>query len=274
MIKDILYIMVSYFICFIIFTPIFIKYARKKYLKDKGVRYKRVIDLNNDNVFQKQMFKYTVLISVNTKKKLDNINLLEIALNSFNNNEGNIKDRYYSFIEENKRYNDYVDKYNNIMDQFIDYKDDIVIGTILFKDVNKFKDYEYKKCRKLLKKFKYKFLLRVYATYDSPKGKRHLVKEETYGINDILSFPIILKQRTEYQKTKKYQREIMTDSLRYDVLKRDGYKCQICGASVSDGAKLEVDHIIPISKGGKSVMDNLQTLCMSCNRGKSDKDFK
>ena len=68
--------------------------------------------------------------------------------------------------------------------------------------------------------------------------------------------------------------EIMTDSLRYEVLKRDGYRCKICGVSANEGARLEVDHIIPISKGGKTVIDNLQTLCMSCNRGKSDKDFK
>jgi 5-methylcytosine-specific restriction endonuclease McrA len=38
-----------------------------------------------------------------------------------------------------------------------------------------------------------------------------------------------------------------------------------------DGVKLEVDHIKPISKGGKTVLNNLQTLCMDCNRGKSNK---
>ena len=274
MINNIMYMIISYFICFIIFTPIVIKYVRKKYLKDKGVRYKKVIDLNKDNIFEKKVFKYTIFVSVNSKKKLENIDLLEIALNSFDNNEGNVKDHYYSFIEENKRYNNYVEEYNNIMDKDIDYKDDVVIGTVLFKDVSKFKDYEYKKCKKLLKKFKYKFILRVYATYDSPKGKKHWVKDKIFDINDIICFPIILNQRTEYQKSKMYQREIMTDSLRYDVLKRDGYKCKVCGASASDGAKLEVDHIIPISKGGKSIIDNLQTLCMSCNRGKSDKDFE
>ena len=273
MIKNILYIIISYFICFILFTPILIKYGKKKYLKDKGVRYKRIIDLNSNNNFLKKVFKYTVFVNANTKKKLENMNLLEIALNSFDNNEGNVKEYYYSFLEENKRYNDYVDEFNNIMAKDIIYKDDIVIGTALFKDINSFKEYELKKCKKLLKKFKYKFLLRVYATYDSPKGKKHWVKENTFDINDISSFPIILKQRTEYQKSKYYQREIMSDSLRYDVLKRDGYKCKICGASANDGAKLEVDHIIPISKGGKSVMDNLQTLCKSCNRGKSDKDY-
>ena len=160
MINNIMYMIISYFICFIIFTPIVIKYVRKKYLKDKGVRYKKVIDLNKDNIFEKKVFKYTIFVSVNSKKKLENIDLLEIALNSFDNNEGNVKDHYYSFIEENKRYNNYVEEYNNIMDKDIDYKDDIVIGTVLFKDVNKFKDYEYKKCKKLLKKFKYKIIIK------------------------------------------------------------------------------------------------------------------
>jgi len=52
-------------------------------------------------------------------------------------------------------------------------------------------------------------------------------------------------------------------------MNRDGFQCVKCGASGKD-ANLEVDHIIPISKGGKSTMDNLETLCFKCNRGKSD----
>ena len=58
---------------------------------------------------------------------------------------------------------------------------------------------------------------------------------------------------------------------RYDILKRDDYRCQICGVTAKEGAKLHVDHIKPISKGGLTVPDNLQTLCDRCNLGKSDK---
>lgn len=67
------------------------------------------------------------------------------------------------------------------------------------------------------------------------------------------------------------QRRLMTDSLRYDVLKRDGFRCQICGATAKDGYKLHVDHIMPVSKGGKTELSNLRTLCERCNMGKSDK---
>lgn len=63
--------------------------------------------------------------------------------------------------------------------------------------------------------------------------------------------------------------------LRYEVFCRDNFKCCICGNSpAKDPAiKLHVDHIIPWSKGGETVMENLQTLCSKCNLGKSDLDM-
>lgn len=69
----------------------------------------------------------------------------------------------------------------------------------------------------------------------------------------------------------KEQRSLMSDSLRYDVMKRDGFRCVLCGATVADGAKLHVDHIMSIAKGGKTEMSNLRTLCDRCNLGKGVK---
>jgi hypothetical protein len=59
---------------------------------------------------------------------------------------------------------------------------------------------------------------------------------------------------------------------RFLVLKRDNFKCCICGASPAKdtSVELQVDHIIPWSKGGETIIDNLQTLCSKCNLGKSD----
>ncbi len=61
-------------------------------------------------------------------------------------------------------------------------------------------------------------------------------------------------------------------SMRFQVFKRDNFKCCICGASPAKDPSIElhIDHIIPWSKGGETVMDNLQTLCSRCNLGKSD----
>ena len=60
--------------------------------------------------------------------------------------------------------------------------------------------------------------------------------------------------------------------LRFKVMQRDNFKCCICGASPAKNpsVELQVDHIIPWSKGGETVFDNLQTLCSDCNLGKSD----
>lgn len=60
--------------------------------------------------------------------------------------------------------------------------------------------------------------------------------------------------------------------LRWHVLQRDRFTCRACGASPANDATVElhVDHIIPWSKGGETVLENLQTLCEKCNLGKSN----
>jgi len=61
--------------------------------------------------------------------------------------------------------------------------------------------------------------------------------------------------------------------LRYEVLKRDRFRCVLCGASPARhlGCVWHVDHIIPWSNGGKTTAENLRSLCESCNLGKSAK---
>lgn len=61
--------------------------------------------------------------------------------------------------------------------------------------------------------------------------------------------------------------------LRYNVLKRDNFRCVACGASPATTleCKLHIDHIIPWSLGGKTVTENLRTLCEQCNLGKGNK---
>ena len=60
--------------------------------------------------------------------------------------------------------------------------------------------------------------------------------------------------------------------LRFKVLQRDNFRCRACGASPAKdpGVELHVDHIFPWSKGGETVLENLQTLCSKCNGGKSN----
>jgi hypothetical protein len=72
-------------------------------------------------------------------------------------------------------------------------------------------------------------------------------------------------------EAKTHERNKMTSSLRQRIMIRDNYTCQMCGKVMRDTVGLQIDHIIPINKGGKSVEENLQVLCSICNGRKSDK---
>ena len=59
----------------------------------------------------------------------------------------------------------------------------------------------------------------------------------------------------------------LSKKVRFDVFKRDSFSCQYCGLT-PPRVVLEVDHIIPVSAGGLTHLDNLVTACFDCNRGK------
>lgn len=63
------------------------------------------------------------------------------------------------------------------------------------------------------------------------------------------------------------KRKSISKKTRFEVFKRDSFKCQYCGKSAPE-VVLEVDHIKPVAEGGKTTMLNLITACRDCNRGK------
>lgn len=71
----------------------------------------------------------------------------------------------------------------------------------------------------------------------------------------------------------KEQRTLMTKKLREFIKIRDNFTCCMCSNStyIEPNLLLEIDHIVPIAKGGLTAENNLQTLCWKCNRSKSDK---
>ena len=62
----------------------------------------------------------------------------------------------------------------------------------------------------------------------------------------------------------------ITKRTRFEVFKRDSFKCQYCGRSAPE-VLLEADHVEPRTKGGSDDILNLLTACIDCNRGKSDR---
>ncbi len=64
----------------------------------------------------------------------------------------------------------------------------------------------------------------------------------------------------------------ISQKLRFEIFQRDKFTCQYCKRNRdNDGVKLHIDHIIPLSEGGKDEISNLITSCEDCNQGKSNK---
>lgn len=82
-----------------------------------------------------------------------------------------------------------------------------------------------------------------------------------------------LAELVKFENSVGGQRALMTAKLRERIKVRDDFTCQLCFLSTSDEKNLllEIDHIVPLSKGGKSTEDNLQVLCWRCNRSKGAK---
>lgn len=74
------------------------------------------------------------------------------------------------------------------------------------------------------------------------------------------------------QRPKQRTTRVPSHRLRFLVMKRDRFTCQSCGRSpaIHPGVVLHADHILAWDLGGETVLDNLQTLCETCNLGKSN----
>lgn len=68
------------------------------------------------------------------------------------------------------------------------------------------------------------------------------------------------------------KRKPISKKVRFEIFKRDGHKCAYCGRSSPD-VELQVDHIVPVSKGGGNDETNLITSCWDCNIGKGDREL-
>ena len=126
------------------------------------------------------------------------------------------------------------------------------------------------------------------------KSRKKPIVEEKDGVVRLLAKPADLKERAEIlgacaQRLHDYvakRGEGIWDhkwldsptggSMRFKVLEAGGRRCALCGITSKDRA-LDVDHIVPHSKGGPSTFENLQILCSKCNRAKGNRsqtDFR
>lgn len=96
--------------------------------------------------------------------------------------------------------------------------------------------------------------------------------EKTDKIDDDIQLSDDIQDRIENEMPRHKTKRDINLRMRFLVMKRDNFKCCMCGRSpaTTPGLELHIDHIVPWSKGGETVIDNLQTLCSDCNLGKSN----
>ena len=119
--------------------------------------------------------------------------------------------------------------------------------------------------RKLTKKDGSKYIL---EDFDS------LSKDEIEELKKLCDQKIdeyIQKRGDKIWEHRKFSNKAVPGSLRYEVLKKAKGKCELCGVDRKIKS-LDVDHIIPRSKGGANDISNLQALCFTCNRAKGNRD--
>lgn len=109
--------------------------------------------------------------------------------------------------------------------------------------------------------------------YVSAGGNSSARCELEFDPEQIEDFIDYLDESIKFKKSVAGQRALMTQALRASIKVRDDYTCQKCGANIHEEKNLllEIDHIMPLSKGGTSIESNLQTLCWRCNRTKGSK---
>lgn len=88
----------------------------------------------------------------------------------------------------------------------------------------------------------------------------------TFGRKAIEELTLYEMEKVNPDLAKKLRDETFNSSKNEDGL----YCCAMCGKEGKTRRGFQVDHIVPMNKGGKTVIDNLQILCSKCNGTKSD----
>ena len=108
----------------------------------------------------------------------------------------------------------------------------------------------------------------VVATYKKRTG--NVFRDPDRAIRQLAQSGFLIKIAKgvyKYDPDKAYVRELedFTAAQKEAILKRDGYKCVICGRGKKDGVDLHIDHIKPKDFGGEATIENGQTLCSQHN---------
>lgn len=229
-------------------TRDFIK-QRQSQLTSSNVRHSTLTVYKNS---QLDMYRYIVKYFFHsTKVDEETMQIIEAILQKYNT----IDKTYAILSDEYTTLMDYVQKHM--------YRGAYIFQSMTMKKLGSRK----------LPKFTRDYYMWYSFEYSSPTNRKQYKNTIILDEPRLQDFAQYLNGIIKYQKSAKYQRQLMTPQLRENILSRDHHTCKYCGVSrtAQSHLLLEVDHILPISKGGITAIDNLQSLCWKCNRSKGSK---
>ena len=229
-----------------------------------STKYRQLLELVSASPVVSLPDTFHVEHSYKTKKGMENAKAKEVIILLANKNP-ELK-KLYADLEKNRKHRK---EFLAAVSLISETQEVMVASTGLQK--SKYLEIENNLFQTLVDSIREDVTIEIKLCYRTSKGGylySRTLRTDYQGLSDAYA-------ETGRRKAEKIAREIerskLNASLRYDVMQRDGFKCKLCGASAANGAVLHVDHIVPVSKGGKTEMSNLRTLCDMCNLGKSDK---
>ena len=270
--KNNMWVWVALMVLMVIIGVIYctIKLICKRYdkiVQEKSEAINRLVALNKE-------FKFHSVEPMHFEHSYDNVNFYESVseedylvekLTHFNHNSilGNIRK-----ADENKRlYKTYIDRVNELKHFRLSENVNVLFAKyVAKKEKREFESRIQNPYRDFYITVEL-FLTQINGRYIDNKMDKFTVED----INDIIA-AIQNKDGEFYRDPRvwdaicRVERAKVSNKMRFSIYQRDGNRCCKCGSSYD----LEIDHIFPISKGGKTVYENLQTLCHNCNKEKSN----
>lgn len=231
-----------------------------------SARYQQLLRINERYAFSELEENYDMNKSVNSKQQYDRSSPMDVLLLYVREKESYWRDILQKLETNKQSYKRYLAELECLPDYTIDTAgfDERKISLVRYCEIEK------ELCESGILKPVIHPTFDCVVSYSSPQGISQHSKHHLFSENELRE-ALMNSTEQDLSADAYYQRQLMTPSLRYDIMRRDQFRCAICGRSAAEGVKLHVDHIIPVSKGGKTIPSNLRTLCADCNLGKSDK---
>ena len=238
------------------------------FVKSNSKCIQAIINFNRNWNFIKFSANPCYKISCKSKQQFDNFNFKNFILLSIEDSPEFFENMVSNAKNNKLRYKQYEQQYSKLLRENLIKHSQLKYINSPFVSEIEFQNIELEESENLKLQPDIDFTITCIIYYSSPQGNNHYEQHNELSGIDIEHYLHEYKKIQKNKQSATYQRSLVTPKLRYEIMKRDGFRCVRCGCSKEDGVKLHVDHIKPVSKGGKTEKSNLRTLCNLCNLGK------